>query len=163
MRTWEDFISELRVWRRGKETAVHKPLLLLLILGQAKAGGSNRFAFRDLVDPLQEGLAKFGPSREVTHPEYPFWHLQDPEFWVIEHGDELFPAPSGEPSRQALLEANATALVPAPAWEPLLADSALVEKLARVVLRKFWADTSLHAALRRHAGLEGGYSLPGRG
>ena len=31
MASWYDFIAELKVWKRGHEIAVHKPLLLLLM------------------------------------------------------------------------------------------------------------------------------------
>ena len=35
MGTWDDILSDLHVWKRGQQRAVHKPLLLLMLLGRA--------------------------------------------------------------------------------------------------------------------------------
>jgi putative restriction endonuclease len=154
MATWEEFISELKVWKRGHEVAVHKPLLLLFILAQAKAGGTNRFPFKDLVDDLEKAIRDFGLPRQSLHAEYPFWHLQDDTFWVIEEEDDI-PLPKGrsEPTKRALLDAGAVATVPLAAWQALTSDPSLIEHLASSILARYWPDPSLHGAIKKHVGL----------
>src|SRR5437899_1587145 len=89
MSTWAEFVGEWKVWKRETEVAVHKPLLCLFILAQAKAGGTNRFPFKDLVDDLEKGLRDFGLPRQSLHAESPFWALQDDDFWIIENKDDI--------------------------------------------------------------------------
>jgi putative restriction endonuclease len=155
MPTWSDFITTLKVWKRGPEVAVHKPLLLLFVLAQAKAGGSNRFAFKDLVLEFEKALRDFGPDRQALHPESPFWHLQDDDFWVIENKDEL-PVAEGAsgPTKSALLKHAAVAVVPSVKWDALRADSRLLEGLVAGILAEYWPDPSTQAEIRRFFRLE---------
>lgn len=39
MAPWETLIAGVNTWTRGTERAVHKPLLVLMILGRAQRGG----------------------------------------------------------------------------------------------------------------------------
>ncbi|HKI34520.1 MAG TPA: hypothetical protein VKA46_21875 [Gemmataceae bacterium] len=155
MRSWEEFICETKVWKRGDEVAVHKPLLLLFILAQAKAGGTNRFAFREFVDILEKAIRYFGPARQSSHAEYPFWHLQDDSFWVIEEKDRI-PIGKGrsEPTKRALLKGAAVATVPLAAWHVLTTDPCLIDDLASSILTKYWPDPSRQREITAYFGLD---------
>jgi putative restriction endonuclease len=154
MPTWNEFIAGWRIWKRGTEVAVHKPLLLLFILRQARTGGSNRFHFKDLVDDLEKGLRDFGPSRKSIHPEYGFWHLQDDDFWVIEDKDKIqVPRGGSEPTKSTLLEDDAVGFVPQPAWQALTRDPALIRNLVAALLNTYWPDHGLQRQIRKQVGL----------
>ena len=67
--------DRIRVWQRGDQRAVHKPLLVLLALARLARGEPPMVEFAQLESKLKELLEEFGPSGcEVTR-HYPFWHL----------------------------------------------------------------------------------------
>jgi predicted restriction endonuclease len=163
--SWEDLVDGLRVWKRGDEVAVHKPLLLLMILARILHGGENCFRFRDIVEPLERGLRDFGSGGAALHPEYPFWHLAGEGCWVIENSEELQPTGSGSPARRALLEAEATAHVPAELWEQLAKDHARAESLGQTLLARYWPDEAARRKVKDFVGLNRSAQqlrLPGR-
>jgi putative restriction endonuclease len=155
MPTWGQFIAGVKVWKSGTEVAIHKPLLLLAILARASKGDSTRFLFKDLVEELEKALREFGPDRVSLHAEYPFWHLQDENFWVIDNKDGIpLSLGSSGPTKKALLDHKAVAVVPQPAWDTLSADPGFVEQLVTGILTNYWPDHSLHGQIRQHFGLK---------
>jgi putative restriction endonuclease len=136
MPSWETLITGVRVWTRGTKRAVHKPLLVLMILGRARRGGSNVFRFEEVDEPLREALRAFGGSPKS---EYPFWYLKDDGFWVVRDEARLATLKRGsEPSRKLLLEEDATAEVPLALWEDLAGDQARVARLVQTVVEANW-------------------------
>jgi putative restriction endonuclease len=134
--TWEAVISEMRVHKDEEGVqAVHKPLLILMILAQAQRSEENKFRFQEMVEPLERALRDFGPPRKRIHPEYPFWHLQTEEFWVLEDRDKfpVSPGASG-PTKKALIDNDAVGHVLPSMWEQLRDDPALVQSLASAIL-----------------------------
>src|SRR5947209_206664 len=75
--SWEELLSGVKLGKSGNECAVHKPLLILLILAQAQRGGPNRFCFEDLARPLDEAIHRFGTAAQPGGSEMPFWHLKN--------------------------------------------------------------------------------------
>ncbi len=74
----------LNVWKRGDVRAPHKPLLVLLALGQLQAGSGRLLPYDEIDQPLTRLLEEFGPPRKSPHPELPFFHLQTDGVWEIE-------------------------------------------------------------------------------
>jgi predicted restriction endonuclease len=75
------------------------------------------------------------------HPEYPFWHLANDGFWMIDNKDEL--APSGTasgPTKKTLLDNNAVARVPDYLWLQLRNDPVLMNRLIELLLDKYWPE-----------------------
>ena len=90
--TREEFLralEDLNVWKRGDERAPHKPLLLLLALGRLSQDEKRLVRYEDVEARLRQLLERFGPPRQVTHPEFPFWHLQTDGIWEIPDRDSL--------------------------------------------------------------------------
>lgn len=143
--TWETLIANVKTWSRGGERAVHKPLLVLMILGRAQRGGpANVFRFRDVEEPLREALRAFGPARKSYRAEVPFWRLKEDGFWVIQGEDRIASlAKGGSPSRRLLLEEDAAAEVPATLWGELAGDPARVARLIQAVLEMGWSDPAV--------------------
>lgn len=148
MPSWLEFVAGRKAHKTGGEVAVHRPLLVLYVLGRAQAGGSNRFRFQELVDELKKALRHFGHSRKSFHAEYPFWYLENAEFWVIEekHRSPLSPGRK-EPTQGALFEADATAVVPAVKWEELKGNPTQVDHLVTLLLETYWPDQTMHRAI----------------
>src|SRR5579871_2027328 len=79
---WADRVTHLRQWTRGRERAPHKPLLLLYALGRFQRTGDSPILFSEAEAELGQLLKEFGPPRP-TSPAYPFHHLTNDGFWVV--------------------------------------------------------------------------------
>jgi putative restriction endonuclease len=138
--TWETLIAGIRTWTHGSDRAVHKPLLVLMILARAQRGGpANVFRFRDLDAPLRDALRAFGPPRKRYRSEQAFWHLKEDGFWVVPGEARLARLTGGAPpSRRRLLEEDAAAEVPPALWEELRREPARAARLIQGVLAAHW-------------------------
>ena len=88
----EEFLKSLgglNVWKRGGERAPHKPLLLLLALGRLSQNENRLVRYEEVETRLRRLLESCGPPRKVTHPEFPFWHLQTDGIWEIPERENL--------------------------------------------------------------------------
>jgi putative restriction endonuclease len=154
--SWNDLIEGLRVWKRGKEVAVHKPLLLLMILARAQKKGANEFYFKDLEEPLEKAIKNCGPDGKSVHPEYPFWHLAGDRIWEIDNA-QYFPVKKKQgPTRKTLRDQNAVAHVDDRLWRELIESPEFIVALAKVLLTKFWPDPNAHAAVMEQTGVNVG-------
>lgn len=151
--SWNELIAHLGTWKQGTERAVNKPLLTLMMLARAQRGESNVIPYRDLDAPLGAALRNFGPPRRTYHPEYPFWYLQNDGFWAIPNADTLKRKDQREPTRRALLSADAVAEVPEPLWTELTGQPALPADLALQILHTFWPE-SIHDTIASGLGLD---------
>jgi hypothetical protein len=61
-------VQNLNVWRRGKQRAPHKPLLLRLSLSRLTQRLPRLATFAELEDPLKQLLIRYGPPRQSQHP-----------------------------------------------------------------------------------------------
>ena len=78
----------LNVRSRGAVRATHKPLLVLLALGNSGRTSSAPIAFSE-VDVESTGRKAFDPGRKSYHPEFPFWWLHNDGVSTIEDADRL--------------------------------------------------------------------------
>jgi putative restriction endonuclease len=152
--TWEKMLSNIRPGSSGNEPAVHKPLLILMILAQAQRGGPNEFYFKNLAPALDNGIHLFGTAQQPGGSEMPFWHLKNDGFWVVEDEDVLPRRSQGDrPTKTGLLEHKAKAHVRPEMWAALVGNRPLIEKLAVQVLTRHW-PLSEHDAILKHVGLD---------
>jgi putative restriction endonuclease len=151
---WHVLVGNLGTWKQGSQRAVHKPLLTLMLLARAQRGGSNRVPYAEIAAPLKEALVEFGPSRKSVHPEYPFWYLQNDGFWELPVADELERRKGkDQPTHSALLEHQATGVVPAGLWAELSGHRHEIKTLAEIILDQFWPE-SFHADIADSLGLD---------
>jgi putative restriction endonuclease len=146
--TWEELVAKMRRGHNAGEPTTHKPLLTLMLLARAQQGAPNLLYFKDLDGPLKEAIERFSPPSERGSPELPFWHLQSEHFWVVDGADAL-PRPLGKnrPLRTTLLEHNAAGHVDPKLWAQLLADPALIDRLAQQILDDYWPGGEEHDAI----------------
>jgi len=152
---WSDKLASLRVAQRHGERAVHKPLLVLMILGRAQRGESSRMSFAEVDQQLATGLRMFGaPVKGSVQPELPFWHLQSDGLWVVENARSL---PRGKrkdrPTRNTLVRDDPVGYVPAEWWQILETEPERVSGLASQILNDFW-PASYHLEILDWCGLE---------
>lgn len=69
LETLQSAISNVSVWRQGDVCAPHKPLLLLYVLSQYKAGHPRLFNYGlEIHEPLTRLLKSLAPSDALTIP-----------------------------------------------------------------------------------------------
>lgn len=86
--------------------APHKPLLLLYVLSQYKAGHPRLFNYgREIHEPLTRLLKEFGPKRRTDYPNMPFWRLRSDGFWEIANAESCKPRKGNtQPTKKELID-----------------------------------------------------------
>ena len=106
----DERIANLLTWKKGKKRAPHKPLLLLLAIGNIQRGGKRLQFFEEVQPKLTRALELFGPAGRVATPQYPFWRLQHDGVWEVESdGPMALRKSSDDPTKGALIEKRARA------------------------------------------------------
>jgi len=134
--------DRIRVWQRGDQRAVHKPLLVLLALARLARGEPPMVEFAALENKLKDLLEEFGPAGcEVTR-HYPFWHLRTDGLWQLTGPDSMLNRPPGatptltELRREHVAGGFTDAVRSALAKEP-----ALIAEIAGRILRDHFPDS----------------------
>lgn len=156
-----DFLHQLEtvnVWRWGSQRAPHKPLLLLLTLASVLRGEDRQQPYTAIDDNLRRLLTEFGPYRKSTHPEYPFWRLQnDGDFWEIPQRKELLADLHGrrrvdDIPASLLREHHATGGFSQSVYELLWRDQRLAKEIVARTLQAHFPPT-MHEAILDAVGM----------
>lgn len=123
--------------------AVHKPLLVLLMLARVQRIGSARAQFDEIEPQLEQLIAEFGrTSHSRPRAHYPFWYLKSDGFWTIDSEPQLIHRwGKAEPRVSSLRELKVAAGFSEPVAARLLADASLVREAAIRVLRAAFPET----------------------
>lgn len=145
--------DDLTVWKRGEQRAPHKPLLVLYALGRL-VQGDRWLEFSDIEDDLKDLLIEFGPPRQSHHPEYPFWHLQSDDVWVIPEAHNLeMRASASNPPKTELRKKQARGGFSDDVYKAFHSDSELRREIAYRLLSSHF-PSSLHQDIATAVGLE---------
>ncbi len=150
-----DRFDKIQLGKSGaarKQPAAHKPLLVLLALGELSRG-NDAVAFRDLDVRLKALLKAYGPWTPIPRPEYPFWRLQNDGLWkVMADGPPILPNDQGDARRRDLLGKHARGGFEDDILHVLKADPRNVEVVARRLLDMHFPET-LHQGILDDVGL----------
>ena len=106
----EERFGNLFTWKSGEKRAPHKPLLLLLAIGNVQHCKERLVLFEEIEPKLSRALMLFGPAGRVATPQYPFWRLQNDNLWQVESdGPMKLRQGSDDPAKSALIEKRARA------------------------------------------------------
>jgi putative restriction endonuclease len=131
----EERLLSLKVGLSKGRPAVHKPLLVLLLLARAQRGESNRVAFQEVAKQLERAIQKFGSSVKKVNPALPFRHLQSDGFWTLTIASDSHLASTGGVRHDVVGEVDPKV------WDNLLRPGAAA-RLGREVLAKYFAPSS---------------------
>lgn len=143
-------IDNITPFSKGGKIALHKPILLLLILADLINGkGVNAFLFDDYEDRIEVLLRKFGwMSTRIYHPQYPFWFMKSSDFWDLTGASVRDP---DSPTRKELR--GSTGALGDGFFEALSSDPVATGEILQYVLSKFWS-TAIHEDILAEFGLQ---------
>ena len=142
----------IKTWKRGDQRAPHKPLLILLALGRLQRGEDRLVPFRDVEEPLDALLRRYGVTAGKQHPDNPFWYMRHDGLWEIPGADQLPKAKNRKrPVLGALREASGG--FPTDIHSALIANPALVVQAAQAILDEHFPDTQ-HNHIATAVGLD---------
>ncbi|MBN1460493.1 MAG: HNH endonuclease [Armatimonadetes bacterium] len=147
-------ISNITVWKKGGQRAVHKPLLLLLALARIARGETNEFPFREVEPKLEQLLREFGRPRSSHHPEYPFYRLQRDGLWTLRDAEDLPRRKSNTDIPRTVLRDHNTVGQLTPAIHAALASNrSILVEAANLILDSHW-EGSYHDDILSAIGLD---------
>jgi putative restriction endonuclease len=144
--------AKIVTWQSEGVRAPHKPLLVLLALGEWQRG-RHAIRFEDAQKTLSDLLRDFGPPRNVQHVEQPFWRLQNDNVWEVSTSASVQLGADGSPSKRELLRVNATGRFTEDIRSALSTDAHAVSALAKFLLKAHFPE-SLHQDILDAVGLE---------
>lgn len=148
---WLSAVDDL-VRAARSSRAVHRPVLLLYLLGRAQRGDSREAGFVEIERGIKAALASLGNAK-TPEPILPFWHMQSSPFWeVLGIEGVLSRESTARPTRRALLETKG-ALRP-DWWNALVENEQLIAKLGARVLEQTWRTEEERAEAARLVGFK---------
>lgn len=148
-------ISNVSVWRQGDVCAPHKPLLLLYVLSQYKAGHPRLFNYGlEIHEPLTRLLKEFGPKRRTDYPNMPFWRLRTDGFWEITNAEGCKPRKGNtQPTKKELIDNQVAGGFDEAAYQQLLAHPEMIDQLVQQILMDRFPE-SIQRILANQLGLD---------
>ena len=61
----QGLISKIVTWKKREKRAPHKPLMLLLAIGNLQRSGKRLQPFAEVVNPMTHAMETFGPASRV--------------------------------------------------------------------------------------------------
>ena len=142
--------ENIKRWKLGSQTAVHKPLLILYVLSQYKKGHKRLFSFEyEIYDQLRVLLDLYGQKVSSQHPEYPFWRLQKDGFWEVKTQKEVSLTSSGDAPKKQLFESKAEGGFKPQFYDKLSCDKHVIDLLSLSLL-KCHIPTSMHKPITQY-------------
>lgn len=79
-------LTSLKQYNQQGKRAPHKPLLLLMAIGQLVASGSSALRFSEVESQLGRLIKEYVPTSTSVRQTaaYPFWRLQNDQIWVLD-------------------------------------------------------------------------------
>ncbi|MBV9783067.1 MAG: hypothetical protein JO264_04545 [Acidisphaera sp.] len=146
-------MADLRIWKRGDQQAVHKPLLVLYAIDRVKRGSDRLLPFAEVDRDLKPLLERFGPPRSAHHPEYPFWRLQNDGIWeVVSDAPLRSRASNSDPLRSELLAKGARGGFKAELFATLKTEPHLATELCNEIFRTFFPE-AIHLSIAEAVGI----------
>jgi putative restriction endonuclease len=134
-------VCSLKMWRKGKATAPHKPLLLLVALTRCDSGQSRVLPFVEWESALVPLLRALLRAKTVAEPRYPFWRLQRDELWEVSADAPMRKRQGNtDPLRSELVKKNACGGLPVELFDIFSKDRVFKGRIIRLILERHFSD-----------------------
>jgi putative restriction endonuclease len=144
-------ISRLRTYQRGERRAPHKPLLLLIAIGEL-IRGKEHLPYPAVEKSLMPLLRAFAPQVRNRHqPELPYWHLTSDGLWTVEGAESLPRQAGGFPRIAALRQTHGC--LDAELATVVSTDPVGTELVIERILREYFPQT-IHEDIMAAVGIE---------
>lgn len=141
-------ISNLSIWKKNGQRAPHKPLLLLIALGQYQGHNNIELPYEEIRGPLKDLLIEFGPHRASYYPEQPFARLVRDGIWKLNTSVDL-----NKLSDRYLLSLETVGRLTEDVVQLLQDKPALIQDIALQILEEHFPDT-VHEDILEAVGLD---------
>lgn len=151
----EEF-ARLKIFQRGEQRAIHKPLLVLFALAKLTQGTSRLMDFAAIEGDFKQLLEEFGPSSAPSSRHYPFWHLATDgggALWELQGPAAILDRPRGvTPNLTELRNNHIQGGFSPRVFQALCAHESLRNELTRLILDTHFPE-SLHGDILAALGL----------
>lgn len=139
-------IDTMRVWHRGDDRALHKPLLVLYAVGALLKGKSRLISYVEIDKNLGSLLSEFSSTRSPQGTDHPFWRLQNDGIWEVTGAERVRVDKRKNPSKGDLLDYKVHGGFTEEIFNLLKMEADLPFEIAQMVLDKHFS-TDLHAEI----------------
>lgn len=130
--------ERISVFSRGETRAVHKPLLLLVALAQARTGTGRWLRFNTTRTQLDGLIERFGGKAKSTRADAPYWRLVNDGVWELPEAAALDASRNkhGAISPKALRDLDARAGFPDEIYAQIAGRPELIDRIALRIIEK---------------------------
>jgi putative restriction endonuclease len=142
--------QSINTWKSKGTRAPHKPLLMLLALGEIQRGNIGFIPYSVIEPKLKDLLVDFGPPRKSVYPTFPFIRLANDSLWQF-NKPELLNTRQDYTSK-FLLSHDLQGKFPDAVVQQLRQDPTLLKSIAELILAQNFPET-LHQDILDAVGL----------
>lgn len=150
--------QKIKTWQSKGTRAPHKPLLMLLVLGEIQRGNIGFIPFTTIEPRLNNLLADFGPPRKTIYTTFPFIRLANDNLWQFNKPDLL--NTKQDYTSKYLLVNDLQGKFPDEVMQQLKTNPDLLSHIAELILEQNFPET-LHQDILDAVGLNIFISLSG--
>jgi putative restriction endonuclease len=118
-----------------------------------RAGAGSTDAISGSGEPVAAASGAFGPPRQRSHPEYPFWRLQNDGLWEVPDSAKLVRRRSNtDPKKSELIAHRVVGGFPEAVFDAFRQDQQVRDDVVRMLLQSHFPE-SLHEDILNEVGL----------
>ncbi|WP_242919475.1 phosphorothioated DNA-binding restriction endonuclease [Pontibacter liquoris] len=143
--------QNINTWKSKGTRAPHKPLLILMALGEIQRGNTGFIPYISIEPKLKELLIDFGPFRKSYYPNFPFTKLANDGLWQLNEPGLI--NTKQDYTSKFLREHHVAGKFPDQVTQQLKQNPELLKSIAEVILEQNFPDT-LHQDILDAVGLD---------
>lgn len=143
----------VKVYKESGREFLHKPLLLIYMLGQVYQGNNRLVSFCKIDQQLMLLFDKFYPQASIAkNTHYPFGRLENDGIWEVTESKTLSRTSVGHLLKSELLERNISGGFTQEIYLALRGNKGLIIKIATELLNRFFPD-AVHSDILESVGI----------
>jgi putative restriction endonuclease len=143
--------QNINTWKNKGIRAPHKPLLMLLALGEIQRGNTGFIPYTSIEPRLKDLLLDFGPNRKTLYPNFPFTKLANDNLWQFDKPELL--NTKHDYSSKYLRDHDLMGKFPDEVTSELKQNPELLQRVVEMILEQNFPET-IHQDILDAVGLE---------